>query len=67
VQAFRRSKSPEKTVRLKLRGLDSSALYTVTNLDTGNTCKLKGLDLEKEGLLVEISEAPSSAVITYKR
>ena len=67
VQAFRRDGSPAASMSLKLRGLDPSARYRVTNLDDGKTQEMSGRSLLRDGLKVEIPDAPGSAVITYRK
>jgi alpha-galactosidase len=67
VQAFRRSESPYETLRVKLHDLDANAVYTLTNLDDPNSATATGRDLMEKGLLVPITSAPGSAVISYKK
>ncbi|NQT84447.1 GH36 C-terminal domain-containing protein, partial [bacterium] len=67
VQAFRRQDSPQDTVRLKLRGLDPEAKYTVGDLDVRKPQELSGRELMEKGLSVTISDRPGAAVITYTR
>lgn len=67
IQAFRRDESPVASMSLRLRGLDPTARYQVTNPDDHTVRKVSGRSLLRDGLKVEISNAPGSAVITYKR
>jgi alpha-galactosidase len=68
VQAFRRDKSSYESARLKLRGLEPTARYTVANLDTPATRQeLIGSDLRDGGLLVEIPNQPAAVVISYRK
>jgi len=67
VQAFRRSECPEATQRLRLRGLDAGATYTVTDLDRGAPQQLSGKQLMEEGLAVQLAEQPAAAVIVYEK
>jgi len=67
VQVFRREKSPQEGGSFKLRGLQSDAFYTVTNLETGESRRLPGRTLMEEGLSVKIPNAPGSAIIAYRR
>ncbi|MBN2507122.1 MAG: NPCBM/NEW2 domain-containing protein [Verrucomicrobia bacterium] len=67
VQAFRRDQSVYETARFKLRGLDSAARYTVTNLDSGEQKTIPGRELIEDGLLVPVPDQPGDAVITYAR
>ena len=67
---YRRSageKSPDGSIRVKLQGLDSNAVYTVTNLDIAGATKITGRELWQNGLLIAIKDRPGSAVITYKK
>lgn len=67
VQAFRRQDSPTDAVRLKLRGLEPEASYSVTDLDANKPEEIPGRNLTDEGLLVTISRKPGAAVVTYKK
>jgi alpha-galactosidase len=67
IQAFRHEKSPEKTLRVKLQGLDAGALYTVTNLDVPDASEMTGRELSEKGLAVTIDKQPGAAIITYKK
>jgi alpha-galactosidase len=64
VQAFRREKAKEPSVRLKLKGLDPNATYEVTDFDKG-VREHAGKSLMDEGLEVAL-EPHASAVFTYK-
>jgi alpha-galactosidase len=67
VQAFRRENSPSTAMRLKLRGLDPDAEYSVTDLDTDKPQVATGGQLMENGLLVSVPDKPGAAVITYKK
>ena len=67
VQAFRRGKSPVASERLKLRGLEPDARYTITTFDAPATTELTGCELLDSGLPVNIAEKPGAAVIVYKK
>ncbi|HEV3275485.1 MAG TPA: alpha-galactosidase [Terriglobia bacterium] len=67
VQAFRRPQSPFESARLKLRGLDPDAHYTVRDLDQPQGREMDGRELTEGGLLVSIRERPGAVMITYKR
>jgi alpha-galactosidase len=67
IQAFRRDASIYESARLRLRGLDPAATYTVTNLDESGSAQLSGRELGATGLPVVIPEQPGSAVIIYKK
>lgn len=66
VQAFRRLKCEKASNTLRLRGLDPSATYKLTNLDTNVTTEASGTNLMEKGLTVEIKDQPGAAVILYK-
>jgi len=65
VQAFRRDASPERSRKLKLRGLDAAANYRFTNLGDGHTWQVAGSQLIEQGLSVTIDPRPGAAVFTY--
>jgi alpha-galactosidase len=67
VQAFRRDKSAYESARFKLVGLDSSARYVITNLDSGDPQTISGRELLEKGLPVAIADQPGVAVITYAK
>jgi alpha-galactosidase len=67
VQAFRRPQSPFESARLKLRGLDPDAQYTVRDLDQPQGRQMSGRELTESGLLVSIREQPGAVIITYRR
>ncbi len=67
VMAFRRENCIYEGARLKLKGLESQARYTVKNLDTNESQTISGQELLEKGLYIAISEIPGSAVITYKK
>jgi len=67
-QIFRRSDSIYESARLKLKGLDANACYTVTNIDSPEDQEpLTGDELMRKGFLVAVREQPGAVVITYKR
>jgi alpha-galactosidase len=67
VQVFRRVDSIYEAARLRLRGLDAAATYTVTDLDRDTSTTLTGRELLDEGLPVEMRERPGAALITYRK
>jgi alpha-galactosidase len=67
VQAFRREESPYESIRVKLRGLEANAVYTLTNVDSAATTELSGRELSDKGLLIAIQEQPRAAVVVYKK
>jgi alpha-galactosidase len=66
VQVFRRAQSLYESARLKLRGLDPGARYTLTNLDLPGETAATGRELMETGLLVSLRSHPDSAIIVYK-
>jgi len=70
VQAFLRDENNnqvEPPRNLRLRGLDPSATYRVTNLDEATSNTLSGSRLMDEGLQVKLLTKPGAAVIVYKK
>jgi alpha-galactosidase len=65
VQAFRREESIYESARFKLRGVDPTHHYRITNLDSGQTQRVSGHDLVSKGLPVAIGERPGATVMTY--
>ena len=49
VQVFRREQSPVATATYRLYGLDASARYTLTDLDSRQTCTMSGEELMARG------------------
>ncbi|MBN1347119.1 MAG: alpha-galactosidase [Phycisphaerae bacterium] len=66
VQAFRRPECAESTKTFRLRGLDPSAEYELTDFDAEATRRFTGKQLMENGLTVELKNKPAAAVITYK-
>ena len=66
VVALRRPDSPYTSARFVLRGLDASASYRVTNLDTKQQAEFAGSALLREGLKVVLESKPGSALLTYE-
>ena len=67
VQAFRRPKSGQLEVRIKLRGLVPELRYAVTNFDAPGPIEFAGRELLEQGLPVTITRQPGAAIFTYKR
>ena len=67
VQAFRRPESGTESIRVRLRGLDPDAVYTLTNFDVSGTTEMAGRELQEGGLPIAIKDRPGSAIVTYKR
>jgi alpha-galactosidase len=72
VQAFRRDKSTLSSMKLKLRGLNASTMYSVKVLE-GKGCedlsarRWSGAELMNDGLPMRLIEQPGAAVIMYSR
>ena len=66
VQAFRRAESPVEQTRLKLRGLEPDATYTITvrrpRHDRGHRPALMA-----DGLPIALRSKPAAAVVLYSR
>ncbi len=68
VQGFRRANSIYESVRLKLRGLDVAARYSVMDIDDPKTQQIiSGRELMEKGLLVTASEQPAAPIYTYRK
>ena len=65
--ALRRPESPYESSRFPLRGLEASATYVLTNLDTGEHHRLSGQELIEKGAAVSIPAHPGSAMLSYQR
>jgi alpha-galactosidase len=68
VHAYRRPGSQRMPSQsFKLRGLDGSVKYEVTNLDDISVQLVAGHELMENGLTVVLREAPAAAVVVYKK
>jgi len=72
VQAFRRPQSIYESARLPLNGLDATATYELTDLQSSATTtapapKLTGRELMDRGLPITIPDRPGAVVIRYRR
>lgn len=67
VFAFRRAQSPYESVRLKLQGLDPTAVYRIRRLDGPDTTEATGRLLTEEGLLLAVDRAPGVGVVALER
>jgi alpha-galactosidase len=67
VQAFRRAKSPDVSMRLRLRGLELDARYVLTDADSGRLDTAAGRELMEKGFLASAVERPSALVILYHK
>jgi alpha-galactosidase len=66
VLAFRREKSPHAAGKLKLYGLKPDAQYLLHDVDADRRQTLAGATLMTEGLDVQISSRPGSALFLYE-
>jgi hypothetical protein len=62
---FRRSQSPYTSVDADLHGLDAKAKYEVNLVDAGRKLTMTGAELAH--LKVEISTAPASLLLRYRK
>lgn len=67
VVVWRRPKSSNDSMRLKLRGLEEESNYKVTNLDTRETKIHAGKQLVESGVEVVLKTQPGSAWLVYQR
>jgi len=67
VVVLKRPRSPFTRAVLQLQGLQSEVEYEVTNLDANETLMRRGQDLREEGLPVELTHNPDSALLRYRR
>jgi len=67
VLAFRRKASMYESARLRLRGLDLEARYSVRDRDSGTAVEASGRELSGEGVLIAIPGRPGSACLEYRR
>ncbi len=67
LQAFRRKKCDDASKTFRLRHLDPSAQYEITNFDMEGSTTLPGKELMEAGLAIKIEGQPGAAVIVYKR
>jgi alpha-galactosidase len=67
VQAFRRGDNAEDSIQLRLRGLDSEAVYLLTDLDLAEVVKKTGRELLDKGLHIQLKEKPGAAIVLYKK
>lgn len=65
IQAFKRKNCTNDDIKLKLHDLEPKAVYRIKNFD-GGTRTATGGDLMDAGLTITISNAPDSAILTYK-
>ena len=66
IMAFRRKDSPDKTIRVKLRGIDIEATYELFDEDSGTKITKTGSEL-MSGFALSLNEVPGSLLIFYKK
>lgn len=66
VMVFRRAGSNCELARYPLEGLDPGRVYTVTDIDSGETAEISGSVLSSAGLEVAISAPYRSRIFIYK-
>lgn len=68
IQAFRRNESSYESARFKLRGLQPTAQYQVTDLDHPESARaVSGEELMSRGLTIAIADQPAAVVYVYRR
>ncbi len=67
LQVFRRPASVYESARLKLRGLDPNATYTLREVNTNTVQTVPGAELMSRGLLIAITEQPGAAIFVYEK
>jgi alpha-galactosidase len=67
VEAFRRPRSGQATVALKLHGLDPQAVYEIKDFDRDAAFRATGRELMDRGLQLTAAGRPYAATLTYKR
>ncbi|MEA4832725.1 MAG: alpha-galactosidase [Oscillospiraceae bacterium] len=65
LQLFMRKDSPYKTAKIKLHGLQPRGIYSVKNYNTGIISEYTGNYLMNDGLEVEMTKSPDSALYHY--
>ena len=66
VQAFRREESVYESARLYLHELVPDARYLLKDVDADTSREMTGRELMEDGLVLQITEKPFAAIITYK-
>jgi alpha-galactosidase len=67
VEVFRRPRSHESSICLKLHGLDPHAIYEIKDLDATNAMRASGQDLMVQGLPRTAARRPAALTIMYAR
>ena len=67
IQAFRRDRSDERAMSLRLHGLEPGAQYEIKDLDAGTSKTVSGKELLERGLAVAIDAQPGSVIFKYRK
>lgn len=67
IQAFRRDYNPTNLLTAKLHGLEPEVVYAVKNLDDESVREISGRELMADGLAINITTQPGSALIYYRK
>jgi alpha-galactosidase len=67
VEVFRRPRSGDPSMSLRLRGLADEAVYEMRNQDAEGTTRTAGRELMERGMTLRLPRRPQAAVIIYKR
>ena len=67
IHAFRRSEDLEPRKRFRLRGLDPKGVYQIDNVDSDDDIVRSGEELGRHGLVIELPEPRSAALILYSK
>ncbi len=67
IQVFRRGESPYESARLRLRGVEPRATYTITNLDTQKSEQISGSTILEKGIAIALKAQPGYAIMVYRK
>lgn len=67
VLAFRRAQNGDPKQVYRLQGLDPQAAYEVRNVDSDRVAKMSGAELADAGLMIELANPRSAALIAYRK
>ena len=67
IMAFRRIKSPVKSVSIDLKGIEKKFNYEFTIIDSGEKKIISGEKLINEGFEIILDKKYSSLIIKYRR
>ena len=66
IMAFRRVGAPEKSIRIKLKGLEKKSNYSLKDADSAKTWIKTGEEL-MSGIDISLEEKPGSLLVNYQR